>query len=406
MNKLPAGWKLSQLEELATVERGKFSARPRNDPKFFDGDVPFVQTGDVSAAGTYLVSHKQTLNELGKTVSKTFPRGSILITIAANIGETAITTYEVACPDSVVAIIPKPAKAHVFWLKKVLETLKDDLDSKATQNAQKNINLEVLRPLEIVTPPIEEQTKIAQILSTWDKAIATSERLLANSQQQKQALLEPLLSGSKRFAGYPTWTRTAFSKLLTESRLPGSNGEIAKKITVKLYGKGVFAKDEKRIGSESTKYYRRRAGQFIYSKLDFLNGAFGIIPEHLDGYESTLDLPAFDFSELVEPAWLLQYVSREEFYTAQLGLANGGRKARRVNPADLLGIEILLPSLPEQQKIAQVLSTADAEIANLQAQLDKLKLEKKALMQQLLTGKRRVRLDDEEEDMAPIRRVG
>ena len=65
-----------------------------------------------------------------------------------------------------------------------------------------------------------------------------------------------------------------------------------------------------------------------------------------------------------------------------------------------------LPSLPEQQKIAQVLSTADAEIANLQAQLDKLKLEKKALMQQLLTGKRRVRLDDEEEDVAPIRRVG
>ena len=260
--------------------------------------------------------------------------------------------------------------------------------------------------LELLWPPLIEQTKIAQILSTWDKAINTTERMLANSQQQKQALLEPLLSGRKRFAGYPAWTRTAFSELLSESRLPGSNGEIAKKITVKLYGKGVFAKDDKRIGSESTKYYRRRAGQFIYSKLDFLNGAFGIIPEHLDSYESTLDLPAFDFSELVEPAWLLQYVSREEFYTAQLGLANGGRKARRVNPADLLGIEIPLPSRPEQQKIAQVLSTADAEIANLQAQLDKLKLEKKALMQQLLTGKRRVRLDDEEEDVTPIRRVG
>lgn len=118
MNNLPAGWKLSRLEELATVERGKFSARPRNDPKFFGGDIPFVQTGEVSAAGTYLVNHKQTLNELGKTVSKVFPKDSILITIAANIGETAITTYEVACPDSVVAIIPKPAKAHVFWLKK------------------------------------------------------------------------------------------------------------------------------------------------------------------------------------------------------------------------------------------------------------------------------------------------
>jgi len=395
MNKLPAGWKLSRLEELATVERGKFSARPRNDPKFFGGDIPFVQTGEVSAAGTYLINHKQTLNELGKTVSKVFPKDSILITIAANIGETAITTYEVACPDSVVAIIPKPAKAHVFWLKKVLETLKDDLDSKATQNAQKNINLEVLRPLEIATPPIEEQTKIAQILSAWDKAITTTERLLANSQQQKQALLGPLLSGEKRFAGYSEWISTPIAKLLTESRLPGSNGEVAKKITVKLYGNGVFAKDEKRIGSESTKYFTRKAGQFIYSKLDFLNGAFGIIPEHLDGYESTLDLPAFNFTEHVEPAWLVQYISREEFYSAQLGLANGGRKARRVNPADLLNIEIPLPSLPEQQKIAQVLSIADAELTNLQGQLAKLKLEKKALMQQLLTGQRRVKLDAE-----------
>ena len=175
--------------------------------------------------------------------------------------------------------------------------------------------------------------------------------------------------------------------------MPGSNGEVAKKITVKLYGNGVFAKDEKRIGSESTKYFIRKAGQFIYSKLDFLNGAFGIIPEHLDGYESTLDLPAFNFTEYVEPAWLVQYISREEFYSAQLGLANGGRKARRVNPADLLNIEIPLPSLPEQQKIAQVLSIADAELTNLQGQLAKLKLEKKALMQQLLTGQRRVKLD-------------
>lgn len=153
---------------------------------------------------------------------------------------------------------------------------------------------------------------------------------------------------------------------------------------------GLLPKMKKRSGSESTKYYRRSAGQFIYSKLDFLNGAFGIIPEELDGYESTLDLPAFDFLGNVNVEWFTYYVSREEFYSSNLGLANGGRKARRVNPNDLLRIKIPTPSLEEQQKIAAVLSTADQEITALQHKLEALKQEKKALMQQLLTGKRRV----------------
>lgn len=174
--------------------------------------------------------------------------------------------------------------------------------------------------------------------------------------------------------------------------MAGSSGDTAKKLTVKLYGNGVVAKEEKRIGSESTKYYRRSAGQFIYSKLDFLNGAFGIIPNHLDGYESTLDLPAFDFLDGVCIQWFLYFVTRKEFYTANLGLANGGRKARRVNPSDLLKVRIPTPSPEEQQKIAAVLSAADQEIAALQKKLDALKQEKKALMQQLLTGKRRVKI--------------
>jgi type I restriction enzyme, S subunit len=255
--------------------------------------------------------------------------------------------------------------------------------------------------LDIPVPPFPEQKKIAQILSTWDKAITTTEQQLANSQQQKKALMQQLLTGphpskprllnqnGERFQG--EWEATAIATFIKESRVPGSTGDIAKKITVKLYGNGVVAKDEKRSGSESTKYYRRSAGQFIYSKLDFLNGAFGIVPEELDGYESTLDLPAFDFLGTVNIEWFTYYVSREEFYSSNLGLANGGRKARRVNPNDLLKIKIPTPSLEEQQKIAAVLSAADQEITTLQQQLDHLKQEKKALMQQLLTGKRRVK---------------
>lgn len=245
-------------------------------------------------------------------------------------------------------------------------------------------------------PPVDEQKKIAQILSTWDKAITTTAKLLANSQQQKKALMQQLLTGKKRlldgngirFKG--KWKSTPISKFIKESRIPGSGGDAAKKLTVKLYGKGVITKEEKRAGSESTRYYKRKSGQFIYSKLDFLNGAFGVIPLYLDGYESTLDLPAFDFLDGVCISWFMHFVSREDFYTANLGLANGGRKARRVNPTDLLKIHIQTPNYEEQQKIAAVLSAADQDISALQKNLDVLKNEKKALMQQLLTGKKRV----------------
>jgi len=159
-------------------------------------------------------------------------------------------------------------------------------------------------------------------------------------------------------------TRNAkIGEFLKESRIPGSTGSTAKKITVKLYGKGVFAKQENRPGSENTSYYKRKAGQFIYSKLDFLNGAFGIIPEALDGYESTVDLPCFDFiSSEVSPEWFLQFVSRSDFYSYQGGLGNGGRKARRISPDDFLDLEIEIPPLPEQKKIAEILSGIDRAI--------------------------------------------
>lgn len=125
-----------------------------------------------------------------------------------------------------------------------------------------------------------------------------------------------------------------------------------------------------------------------------MNGAFGIIPNPLDGYESTLDLPAFDFLGEVNPRWFLQYVSREAFYVAHLGLANGGRKARRVNPADLLRISIKAPCLEEQTRIADAIGLMQAVVDLHDRQLVLMREEKRALMSQLLTGKRRVKLPD------------
>ena len=185
------------------------------------------------------------------------------------------------------------------------------------------------------------------------------------------------------------WELHPLSKHLTESRIPGTNGAIAKKLTVKLWNKGVFEKREVHEGSESTTYYKRKAGQLIYSKLDFLNCAFGIIPDHLNGYESTQDLPCFDIND-VDPYYLLTYVTQRNFYTHFGMIADGGRKARRVGPEDMLSFPLIYPSLAEQQKIAEILSAQDKLIALKEKLIEEKKRQKKALMQQLLTGKKRL----------------
>ena len=182
------------------------------------------------------------------------------------------------------------------------------------------------------------------------------------------------------------WEIHPLSQHLSESRIPGSNGSIAKKLSVKLWNKGVCEKREVHSGSESTKYYKRKKGQFIYSKLDFLNCAFGIIPEELDGYESTIDLPCFDLSD-VNDYYFLSYITQPKFYSHYGMLADGGRKARRVDPEEMLSFPLVFPPLPEQQKIAEILSTQDKVIELKEKLLEQKQTQKKFLLRILLDEK-------------------
>lgn len=187
-----------------------------------------------------------------------------------------------------------------------------------------------------------------------------------------------------------SWGIHAISQHLWESCLPGNPGNIAKKITVKLWNKGVIEKQEVHQGSANTQYYRRKGGQFIYSKLDFLNCAFGIIPPELDGYESTQDLPAFDITG-INPRYLLLQITQRRFYE-RWGImsANGGRKARRISPEDFLTFPIPFPCLEEQQKIVAILTVQNKIIELKENLLTEKQRQKKYLVQQLLTGKKRL----------------
>ncbi|EKT1907777.1 TPA: restriction endonuclease subunit S [Escherichia coli] len=402
---VPKGWSEHTLDDLALVERGKFSVRPRNDPRYYGGDMPFVQTGDVTSSGTYLKSFSQTLNENGIGVSKVFPKNTILITIAANIGDTAITTFEVACPDSVVAIQPYKHVADVYWLKKYLETRKTDLDAQSTQNAQKNINLQVLKPLLILTPPYAEQKKIAQILLAWDKAISVTEKLLTNSQQQKKALMQQLLTGKKRLLDERGVRFSGEWKRVKLGAIADMNSGGTPKSTVEEYYGGnipwVSISDMTSNGKwiATTEKYLTELGlnsssARIYPKNSVLYAMYASIGECSI---AAVNLTSSQAILGIRPKDCLNYEFLYFYLTSlkeKIKLQGQQGTQSNLNAGMVKEFELDLPSIREQQKIAAVLSVADAEISTLEKKLACLRDEKKALMQQLLTGKRRVKVDE------------
>nr|WP_320050267.1 restriction endonuclease subunit S [uncultured Desulfuromonas sp.] len=280
------------------------------------------------------------------------------------------------------------------WLFLALKIVTSRIEKKAHgfKSSLLHINKTDITEQVVFVPEESEQREIAKTLGVWERTINLTEQLIAEKQERRKGLMQGLLSGKRRLPGFSGgWKVKLIGNLLAESRIPGSNGENAKKLSVQLHGRGVRLKNEIRQGSASTSYFIRKSGQFIYSKLDFLNGAFGIVPDELDGFESTLDLPAFDVSDKLNKQWLLYYVTRKEYYSQQLGLANGGRKARRVNPKAFLGSKIAFPEKAEQDEIVRVLDISGREISLLNEKLTALREQKKGLMQQLLTGKIRVK---------------
>ena len=198
---IPEDWEVVKLNEKSSIQRGRFSPRPRNDPQFYNGDYPFVQTNDVVNSKGKITTYSQTLNEKGLKVSKLFSQGTILMTIAANIGFTGILTRDMTCPDSLVGIQCKKGLFNEFLNFYFIFNQKR-IDYLAEEAAQKNINLSTLNSFHIPLPPLKEQEKIAEILTTWDEAITKQTELLEAKELLKIALMQKLLSGEVRFDGF------------------------------------------------------------------------------------------------------------------------------------------------------------------------------------------------------------
>lgn len=198
---IPVHWKVKKIKYSATLTRGVFGHRPRNDPKYYDGDYPFIQTGDVASANKYIETFSQTLSELGKSVSKEFKKGTIAFTLAANVGDAAILDFDSYFPDSVMAIIPNKNINNVY-LYYILSVMKTEFLKVAIVNTQMNLNVERVGNVYIpITFNDSEQREIVNYLdlkcTEIDGAITDKKQQLETIEQYKKSLIYEYVTGKK-----------------------------------------------------------------------------------------------------------------------------------------------------------------------------------------------------------------
>jgi len=186
----PKGFDVFELGEIGTLDRGRSKNRPRNAPELYGGKYPFIQTGDIANAGSYIKAYQQTYSELGLKQSKMWKAGTLCITIAANIAKTAILTFDACFPDSVVGFVPDKEKTNVEYVQYWLSFKQQELEDTAPESAQKNINLEILRGLAIPVPPLSLQEEFAGVVAR----VESLRGRMSEAGRQVEGLFEALLS--------------------------------------------------------------------------------------------------------------------------------------------------------------------------------------------------------------------
>src|SRR4028119_2034194 len=184
----PKGWEIVKLSSLGELDRGRSKHRPRNAPELFGGTYPFIQTGDVANSAGYVRTYKQTYSELGLKQSKLWTQGTLCITIAANIAKTGILTFDACFPDSIVGFYPTD-KTNTEFIQQWFNFIQQNLEETAPESAQKNINLEILRNLNLPLPQKLLQEKFAQIVQKFER-LRTQQR---EADRQAEHLFQTIL---------------------------------------------------------------------------------------------------------------------------------------------------------------------------------------------------------------------
>lgn len=269
------------------------------------------------------------------------------------------------------------------------------LSTKGVQ--QVNVNPTILSKYLAISFPEdnEEQKKIIQILSTWDKAIDLKNEILNKKNEQKQGISQRLLSGNLRLSGYSdNWKTVLLNEVLTfPKKKPVENPERYKLLTVKLYAKGVEATDNIPNATENGRpYYLREPNEILIGRQNFHNGGIGIVPKELQGYVASNAISSL-IPKYGDVMFYYYYLSNVYFYKKIDNLV-GGTGQKEISELGISKLKMTIPmNIEEQRAISGVIYCIDKEIELLQQEIEAFKEQKKGLMQLLLTGIVRVKVD-------------
>lgn len=378
-NNIPYGWQYTLLD--AVAKRGSGHTPSKDYPEYWNGGIKWVSLSDSSALDNgYIFETDKEISEAGIKNSSAVihPKETVVVSRDAGVGKSAVLAEDMAVSQHFIAWqCDNKELLNSWFLYYWLQSMKSEFERQAIGSTIKTIGLPYFKKLKLAVPPYYEQQKIAKIILTWDKAISVTEQLISNSQQQKKALMFKLLTGNIRFKGFggkwmkkhlgdiskpQQWTTITSSELLDDGfPVYGANGFIGyysefnhEKETVAVTCRGSTCGEVSLIPARS-----------------YITGNSMCLDNINDKENSYLfiyyQLAFRGFNDVISGSAQPQIV---------------GKAIKKVN--------VNLPPLEEQQKIAEVLTAADREIELLQQKLAGFKQEKQALMQQLLTGKRRV----------------
>lgn len=404
---LPNNWERSTIGACTKLLSGNTPSKENQD--FWSGDFPWVTVKDMKTPWIHRTG--LTLTQAGKAAASVAPANSVLVVTRgmALLKDLPIslTMRDVAFNQDIKAIIPNDgldARFFAYQLQSKKHVVLDMVDTAGHGTGK--LDTDLLKSVDLVLPPIPEQRRIAHILSTWDQAITTTERLLANSQRRMRDLMASLLSGSRRFPEMSgKWSYVDFDAIF--ERITRKNTTNNTNVLTISAEHGLISQRDyfnKSVASTNLSGYTLLHWRdFAYNKsysAGYPMGAIKPLLAYDAGVVSSLYLcfrlredadADFDFFRHYFEAGLL---NQEIEGIAQEGARNHG--LLNVSVTDFFKLQLHIPSAPEQRRIAEVINVARAEEARLEAQVRALRQEKSALMSQLLTGKRRVKLPEAE----------
>ncbi len=385
MSEIKQHWQKIELNEILSISSKKFNPIGNNENK------KCVELEHLSQETGKLLGYTNSSEQ--QSIKNSFEEGQILFgKLRPYLKKFWKAEFEGVCSSEIWVMNGKKVKNDfLFYLVQTEKFNQIANVSSGSKMPRADWNYMSEIPFDI--PPLKEQEKIAEILTTWDEAITKQTELLEAKELLKIALMQKLLSGKVRFDGFSDeWEEIRLGKYIKEiSKKNKENVELVLSVTNKhgfIAQKDYF---EKEVASKDTSNYKIvKKGNFAYNPSRINVGSLGLLEEYEIGILSPMYV-IFECLKGLDKQYLNYWLNTHNF-TGNLSKFLSGSVRDSLAFNDMKLMKIKLPSLPEQQKIAEVLSLADDEINLLKTELEELNLQKKALMQKLLTGQVRVKV--------------